>query len=378
LCYHVVVGSQGRLSTVEGYFKFEPRFVATVDIAEADIARLNHWRERMVALGLIGAYPSGPYRGAGYGNISERTPHGFLVSATRTGGLPHLGTEHYCEILGFDLARNTVDFGARSPATTPSSECMTHGAFYQADPSIGAVIHVHHRALWERLLDLFPTTGRQVEYGTPEMGGEILRLYRESDLAGRKVAVMGGHEEGIIGFGRDLDEAGAVLLAEVAALGRPFACRPMRPGEEAEVIEMVRRSFAEFVAPGYSPQGAASFLEYAAPEALAARQGPGCHFVLVSEIGGELAGMIEIRSAEHVSMLFVAPAHLREGIAGELWRLARGVCCARRPGLSRITVNSSPYAVPVYEHLGFQRTGDLQERNGLIYQPMAAAQPCPS
>jgi hypothetical protein len=89
---------------------------------------------------------------------------------------------------------------------------MTHAAFYQADPAIGAVIHVHHLDFWKRLLHTVPTTAPEVAYGTPGMALEILRLYRETDLPRRKLAAMAGHEEGIISFGCDLDEAGTELL----------------------------------------------------------------------------------------------------------------------------------------------------------------------
>jgi len=77
---------------------------------------------------------------------------------------------------------------------------------------VGAVLHVHHRDLWARLLNRVPTTAPDVEYGTPAMADEILRLYHDSDLPSRRVAAMAGHEEGIIVIGRDLDEAGATLL----------------------------------------------------------------------------------------------------------------------------------------------------------------------
>jgi ribulose-5-phosphate 4-epimerase/fuculose-1-phosphate aldolase len=196
----------------EGYFKFLPRFVNTVGFKPSVISELNRWRERLFALELIGMYKSGELSGIGYGNISVRTSDGFIITATRTGGLEHLGPQHYTEIVGVDLARNSVDFKSHSPAVTPSAECMTHAAFYQADPAIGAVIHVHHLEFWKRLLDKVPTTASHVAYGTPEMALEILRLYGGTNLSVRKLAAMAGHEEGIISFGRDLDEAGAVLL----------------------------------------------------------------------------------------------------------------------------------------------------------------------
>ena len=197
----------------EGYYKFSPRCVDTAVFRPSVLAELNRWRERLFSLQLIGMYQAGDLKGVGYGNLSVRSPGGFVITATRTGGLEHLGPQHYTEIVGVDLDRNAVEFRAESPLTTPSAECMTHAAFYQADPAIGAVIHVHHLDFWKRLLHTVPTTAPEVAYGTPGMALEILRLYRDTDLPHRKLAAMAGHEEGIISFGCDLDEAGTVLLA---------------------------------------------------------------------------------------------------------------------------------------------------------------------
>ena len=39
--------------------------------------------------------------------------------------------------------------------------------------------------------------------------------------------------------------------------------------------------------------------------------------------------------------------------------------------IKQMTVNSSPYAVIVYERLGFVKTDEQQEKDGIIYIPMA-------
>lgn len=206
----------------EGYFKFTAVFAGEGLADDGRVAVLNGWRDRLRRLEMVGAYTDGPLAGVGYGNLSIRTAAGFLITATRTGPLPVLTAREYCEVIAFDLDRNTVRYRGASAAVTPSAECMTHGAAYGLDAAIGAVIHVHHAGLWRRLLDRWPTTSRTVEYGTPGMGHELARLYRESDLPRRRLAVMGGHEDGVVSLGRDLDEAGAVLLdayGEMAADG---------------------------------------------------------------------------------------------------------------------------------------------------------------
>ena len=197
----------------EGYFKFTPRCVGEMQIVPSLLVELNRWRDRMYDLKLVGVYTEGELKGIGYGNISARSGDGFVITATRTGALPVLGVEHYTEIIKVDLEGNAVNYRSTVPEATPSAECMTHAMFYLADPAVGAVIHVHHLAFWRRLLDRVPTTSPKVEYGTPAMAHEILRLYRETDLPQSKLVAMAGHEEGVIAVGSDLDEAGRVLLS---------------------------------------------------------------------------------------------------------------------------------------------------------------------
>jgi ribulose-5-phosphate 4-epimerase/fuculose-1-phosphate aldolase len=68
--------------------------------------------------------------------------------------------------------------------------------------------------LWTALLNRAPTTSEAVEYGTPELAYEIIALLKDSDAQKRKIVVLAGHESGIVTFGKDLDEAFAVLIRE--------------------------------------------------------------------------------------------------------------------------------------------------------------------
>ena len=203
----------------EGYYKFDPRYAGMWAVDEAALAELQREREKLFALKLIGAYAEGPYQGVGYGNLSVRSARGFIITATGTGRLERLAPQQYTEIVDFNLARNSVSYLAAVPGVTPSAESMTHGVLYRAAPAIRAVVHVHHLGLWKALRDVFPTSAPSIEYGTPEMGREMERLLRETDLPLRKLLVMGGHEEGIITIGDSPADATQILLGEFARRG---------------------------------------------------------------------------------------------------------------------------------------------------------------
>jgi 8-oxo-dGTP diphosphatase len=147
-------------------------------------------------------------------------------------------------------------------------------------------------------------------------------------------------------------------------------CRFMEPGEEGAVCDLVARTFGEFVAPDYSTEGVQEFLEYVQPDALLQRS-LGTHFTLLAVMQDQIVGMIEVRDDDHISLFFVDRGHLRRGIGRELLHKAAQICRRRRPTAAEMSVNSSLYAVPVYERLGFRQTGPDQVKNGIHFVPMA-------
>ena len=140
-----------------------------------------------------------------------RIGHGpeFLVSGTQTGHLREVGPQHFALVTNADPERNRVSCRGRVQA---SSESMTHAALYQTDSSIVAVVHVHSKPLWSRLAGVIPTTDSAVAYGTPEMAREFARLWRESDFRSTGIAVMGGHEEGLVSIGETMAVAATRIL----------------------------------------------------------------------------------------------------------------------------------------------------------------------
>jgi L-ribulose-5-phosphate 4-epimerase len=190
----------------KGVIKYNCNWIEGKPLSEAQIRTLNRWRTRLHNLGLIGAYDNG----VGYGNISRRIGQSdqFIISGSNTGRLTVLDGRHYTRVLSYDIHDNKLTCEGPIQA---SSESLTHAAIYTANMRIKGVIHIHSLSLWQKLIDQVPTTSREVEYGTPEMAGEVTRIVKEAPIKDKGILVMGGHIEGIITFGRTLDEAGATL-----------------------------------------------------------------------------------------------------------------------------------------------------------------------
>jgi GNAT superfamily N-acetyltransferase len=145
--------------------------------------------------------------------------------------------------------------------------------------------------------------------------------------------------------------------------------RPLQPGEEYEASGMIARSFQMFVAPDYSDEGAQTILDYIAPEALAEHVRENC-FTIVARADDLIVGLIEVRNHDHISLLFVDEHYQRRGISRELLKRAIELCRKHVPDLIELTVNSSPYAVPIYTRLGFERVGPEEVRNGVRFTTM--------
>jgi len=120
---------------------------------------------------------------------------------------------------------------------------------------------------------------------------------------------------------------------EILVMRVPVFFRLVQPGEEDQVYELVLLAFDAFVAPDFPPEGVQEFLKYARPEALRQRWSGSEHFALLATQGEQVVGMIEIRNHDHVSMFFVAPAHMGQGIGRALWGRALANCRRERPDL---------------------------------------------
>ncbi len=133
-----------------------------------------------------------------------------------------------------------------------------------------------------------------------------------------------------------------------------------------EALNLVWAVFCEFEAPEYDPAGVAVFRKFLddAPAMMAAGK---LHF-WGSFMGDVLAGVIAARDPSHISLLFVRKEFHRRGIARALFTVVEGYY--RLAGCDSITVNSSPYAIPVYHRLGFTDTSKETVTDGIRFTQM--------
>jgi len=191
----------------EGYIKFKCNWEnEEIQIPEEIFLSLEKERSRLYKLGLIGMYPDG----IGFGNISVRTNESsFVVTGSATGQFAKLDQSHYAIVSAANFADNSISCKGLTKA---SAESLTHAAVYEALPEVGAVVHVHCLWLWEKLLNNYPTTSGEIEYGTPEMALSVQSLAAEVGLKEEKIIIMGGHREGILAFGKNLEEATTQII----------------------------------------------------------------------------------------------------------------------------------------------------------------------
>jgi L-ribulose-5-phosphate 4-epimerase len=196
-------------------FAYELKAPDAANVPPALLATLGAWREICLRLGLVGRQPE-RYDGLGFGNLSARDPERpeeFLITASQTGGIKTLASEHLVRVSECSLERFWVEAIGAEP---PSSETLTHAAIYASDPHIAWVIHAHSPEIWQQAEPLgLPCTDADVAYGSPAMvraTAELLDGYRSRPL----VFAALGHEDGVFACGPTARDTGGLLVSYLA------------------------------------------------------------------------------------------------------------------------------------------------------------------
>ncbi|MBO5293189.1 MAG: GNAT family N-acetyltransferase [Lachnospiraceae bacterium] len=134
-------------------------------------------------------------------------------------------------------------------------------------------------------------------------------------------------------------------------------------------MQLAWKTFLEFEAPVYKPEGIRSFYDFIKDDQLRRMFLMGAYQMFVAFADGKMIGMITMRGQGHISLLFVDEQFHRQGIGRVLIETLAGYL-KNEMGMDRMTVNSSPYGVGFYHKLGFQDMGSETETDGIKYTPM--------
>ena len=144
------------------------------------------------------------------------------------------------------------------------------------------------------------------------------------------------------------------------------AVRTLVEGETEEALALAWKVFQVYEAPVYTADGTEEFRRSLKDETFLA----GIRWYGAFD-GERLVGMVGIRPDRcHICLFFVDGQYHRRGIGTRLFQRIREDFPDRT-----ITLNSSPYALPFYKHLGFTATDGEQIVNGLRFTPMECRVP---
>ena len=147
-----------------------------------------------------------------------------------------------------------------------------------------------------------------------------------------------------------------------------FQIRAATLADAEPISTLVTALSREFIVPDLSDEGAQNLLRHMTPEATRGFMQDDFRYH-VAEDGAELVGFVATRNNTHLYHLFVAKTHQRRGLSRRLWDTARAACL-KASNTTRFTVNSSRFALPVYQRFGFVAVSEEIEKYGVLYTPM--------
>lgn len=150
----------------------------------------------------------------------------------------------------------------------------------------------------------------------------------------------------------------------------PGQVRPAQAHDFAAISDVVQAAFVQHVAPDWSASAQADFLRDTTPQKLEASFAA-AHFAAVFELGGQVLGVIAMPRPTLVQLLFVMPSHIGQGMARALWEAARVHLAQHCPEVKTVELNSTPFALPIYQALGFYPISRAFCREGAVATRMA-------
>ncbi len=148
--------------------------------------------------------------------------------------------------------------------------------------------------------------------------------------------------------------------------------RKLSRQEVRPALQLIWEVFLQDVAPVYTEEGIEEFRKTTEYETI-------CPMYMNEEITmfgafeeEELIGTISVKKIGHIFLFYVKSSCQGKGVGKQLFQ-AVYQHCADDPGISRITVNAAPGAVPKYMRMGMRAAMPEQQVKGMRYVPMEMA-----
>ncbi len=159
---------------------------------------------------------------------------------------------------------------------------------------------------------------------------------------------------------------------EIDVFVPPYEIRKAKGDEIDEALNLAQDIFMRFEAPDYKQEGAEAFEKFISESKKADSDFKRDLSPIYAAFDGEnIIGIIGMRATKtHINLVFVKAEYHRKGVATALFNFLLNDLKKDNPELSEITLNSSPYGLPFYLHLGFVPQSEEQEKDGIRYTPM--------
>ena len=138
--------------------------------------------------------------------------------------------------------------------------------------------------------------------------------------------------------------------------------------DSQRISELISRNAQSLLQDDFENDGLEFFLNTVNHRAIKDYMEQGFSY-LVAQSDKKIVGVIAMKDYSHMFHLFVDKAFHNKGIAKSLWK-AIFDHSVKNGNSGVFTLNSTSYALPVYQRWGFSTTDEQQSRHGIRYTPM--------
>ena len=145
-----------------------------------------------------------------------------------------------------------------------------------------------------------------------------------------------------------------------------YTTRVLKDSDFEEASKLMFRTFYRYVLPTYTMQGVEFFRDATSALSLSMNTYDKKIVLYGCFDQDKLCGVIGRKGKNHILLFFADERYVGRGVGRQLFQRFLRTVDIKKP----ITVNSTDFAVPIYEHYGFVPVGKRRCEDGVTYTPM--------